>query len=161
MIRQLAALTASVVLVGFNATPALADSESLTRAFLEDDYELVYRRENLPAAVVESIGPIDNPDEEFNATDIIYDHTVPRRQIILAGLGEQLTFVLYAQGGRGLHNEVALFRPTGASALEMCVYSHSSLIGDLPALRDNFSTAESMPYLVECRLTTRSSAEDP
>jgi hypothetical protein len=51
-----------------------------------------------------------NPGQRFNATDFIYDSSVPRKRLIFAGVSQDKCFIYYEQGGIGLSSLVALFK---------------------------------------------------
>jgi len=55
---------------------------------------------------------IAEPDEAFQATDIV-EHGKPERRLIFAAIGEE-PFVLYEHGGRGLHLHALFLKRNGS-----------------------------------------------
>lgn len=97
--------------------PPAAMSLSGMQQFFDGDFQIVKDFKSLPHPVVmeftESGGSrltIANPGEKFEATDVIWDASLPRRRLLFAGVSERKSFVLYEQGGIGLFYVLALFK---------------------------------------------------
>ncbi len=96
--------------------PSEKMAESATRQFLEGNFTLIKNVRDLPPPVVRGFTEaggsrlvIANPGEDFQATDVIYDSTQPRKRLIFAGVSGEKCFVYYEQGGIGLSDTLHLF----------------------------------------------------
>jgi hypothetical protein len=106
----------------FSSTLKTADE---IESFVSGNFAIINRMEDLPASVSvfykEADGKrftIANPGERFEATDVIYDASVPRRRLIFAGVVGDKCFVHYEEGGRGLHSDLDLFKLTSPARAE-------------------------------------------
>jgi hypothetical protein len=93
--------------------------------FLEGNFKIINRVGNLPQPVLQvfteeggSRFVMADPGKEFQATDVIYDGTLPRKRLILAGVQDDRCFVLYEQGGIGLSEILAFFKLTSKDSME-------------------------------------------
>jgi len=92
-------------------------SEPATRQFLEGWFTLIYNVRDLPPPVLRGFTEVGgsrlviaNPGEDFQATDVIYDSSQPRKRLIFAGVSREKCFVYYEQGGIGLSHILSLFQ---------------------------------------------------
>ena len=72
--------------------------DHVERSFIEADFKLVSRREELPAEIVAYIAPVANPGEDYNFSDLIEPGSV-RRRLVFGGTSKKVAFVLFDQGG--------------------------------------------------------------
>jgi hypothetical protein len=59
-----------------------------------------------------------NPGNDFNATDVIYDASVPRKRLIFAGVSGTKCFVFYEQGGLAHMYILAFFALPSKGAMQ-------------------------------------------
>ena len=97
--------------------PSTAISASELRSFLSDDFTIVTDVRALPRPVLAAYTEIGgrrplmaNPGDKFNATDVIYDASVPRMRLVFAGISGDKCFVHYEQGGISHNYLLALFK---------------------------------------------------
>ena len=97
-------------------------SQSSMQEFLDGDFRIVRDMKALPEPVVKAFTEeggsrltIANPGERFEATDVIWDKSLPRRRLLFAGISGVKSFVLYERGGIGLSHILALFQLGTAS----------------------------------------------
>jgi hypothetical protein len=88
--------------------PSEKIGESATRQFLEGSFTLIHDVRNLPPPVLRGFTEVGgsrlviaNPGEDFRATDVIYDSSLPSKRLIFAGASGEKCFVYYEQGGIG------------------------------------------------------------
>jgi hypothetical protein len=70
----------------------------------------------LPNGVIREIGPMANPDEDFQATDVRRGKQLPTRRLAVAGVSESLCIIHYEQGGIGRNWILAILELTGGKA---------------------------------------------
>ena len=97
--------------------PSEKMAESATRHFLEGSFTLINNVRDLPPPVLRGFTEVGgsrlviaNPGEDFQATDVIYDSSQPRKRLIFAGVSGEKCFVYYEQGGIGLSHILHLFQ---------------------------------------------------
>ena len=102
--------------------PSVSTSEA--QHFLDGDFKPITDVRSLPRPVLlaftEQGGSrliIANPRKKFEATDVIYDASVPRQRFIFAGVSDNKCFVHYEQGGRGLSYVLAFFTLTSSKTM--------------------------------------------
>jgi hypothetical protein len=90
--------------------------QSARIALRAGDFSLVTNVNELPSSVRRQFQEqggtrllIANPGEEFSATDVITNASLPRQRLIFAGSSENATFVFYERGGRGLSYVIDVF----------------------------------------------------
>jgi hypothetical protein len=100
-------------------------SESEKQHFLDGNFKIVKDVRALPIPVLQTFIEqggtrllIANPGEKYDATDIISGPSVPRKQLIIAGVKDGKCFVHYAQGGRGAMYVVEFFRLSSSQNIE-------------------------------------------
>lgn len=88
--------------------PELQMSQSTREQFLAGDFTIVKEARALPRPVLQLFTEkggsrllMANPGKDFNATDVIYDGSIPRKRLIFAGVSGDKCFVFYEQGGIG------------------------------------------------------------
>lgn len=91
--------------------------QSTVEQFLNHDYRIIKNVEALPnplaKALTEKNGSrlvMANPGEDFEATDLISDPSLPRVRLVFGGVWNDQAFVHYEQGGRGHVFVIALFK---------------------------------------------------
>jgi hypothetical protein len=99
------------------AFPSARISPSALQIFLTGDFTIVKDMKMLPPPVLQAYTErggsrlvMANPGKRFNATDVIYDSSVPRKRLIFAGVSQDKCFVHYEQGGISHSYLVALFK---------------------------------------------------
>jgi hypothetical protein len=90
-----------------------ADSQS----FLAGNFAIITDMKKLPRPVLNAYTErggwrltMANPGKRFNATDVIYDSSVPRKRLIFAGVSEDKCFVHYEEGGFAHSYVLALYK---------------------------------------------------
>lgn len=93
--------------------PSISTAE--VQHFLDGDFKPITDVRSLPRPVLlaftEQSGSrllIANPGKKFEATDVIYDASLPQKRLIFAGVSDNRSFVHYEQGGRA-HSYVLAF----------------------------------------------------
>jgi hypothetical protein len=91
-------------------------AQSEAQRFLDYHFSLVNDVRNLPVSVLQAFTEqggsrllMANPGENFRATDVVYDPTLPSKRLIFAGVSGEKCFVHYEQGGLGHSYILALF----------------------------------------------------
>jgi hypothetical protein len=114
--------------------------------FLAGDFRIVRDMKALPEPVVEAFTEtggsrltIANPGERFEATDVIWDESVPRRRLLFAGISGSKSFVLYERGGIGLSHILALFQLDAASTTPVMWRTYCVPAASLEELRAHIS----------------------
>jgi hypothetical protein len=85
---------------------------------LDGRFSEVTKTESMPASVKKAFAKITgepafalaNPGEKFQVTDVIIDHSLPRRRLVFAGARGNDWFVHYEGGGIGRFFCVVVFR---------------------------------------------------
>lgn len=92
-------------------------SQSSMQQFLDGDFRIVKDMKALPEPVVMAFTEkggsrltIANPGERFEATDVIWDMSIPRSRLLFSGISRDKSLVLYERGGIGLVHILALFQ---------------------------------------------------
>jgi hypothetical protein len=110
---------------------------------LDDNFKIVKDVRALPAPVLQTFveqggtrSLIANPGEKCDATDVITNPRVPRKQLIIAGVTDDKCFVHFAQGGRGLMYVVEFFSLRSTQSVEPLWKGHCAApAADIKALR--------------------------
>jgi hypothetical protein len=117
-------------------------SESAQLDFLASEFQIVKDMKALPAPVIKAFTEahgtrltIANPGESFEATDVILDESIPRKRLVLAGVSEDKSFVLYEQGGIGTFYVLALFQLGPANTTPAIWTTYCAPAANIPALR--------------------------
>jgi hypothetical protein len=118
-------------------------SESERKQFLDGNFKIVKDVNALPAPVLQTFieqggtrSLIANPGEKFEAGDVIWDPSLPRKRLIIAGVMDNKCFVHYAQGGRGLMYVVEFFSLRSTQSMEPLWMGHCAApAADIKALR--------------------------
>ena len=79
-------------------------------------FTAVTEARQLPKAVLDRLGPIASPGQEFNNTDIGDDSVMPSRQLVAAALSRQYCIVSYWQGGIVIWFETAVYELSESQA---------------------------------------------
>jgi hypothetical protein len=105
--------------------PSVEISPLARQRFLDGDFAIVKDVRALPRPVLqlftEQAGSrllMANPGKEFEATDVIYDSSLPRKRLIFGGVSDDKCFVHYEQGGLGHMYILAFFRVTSEDSVE-------------------------------------------
>ena len=92
---------------------------------LKGDFRIITDVRALPAPVFKSLqeeggsrSVMANPGGRFESTDAIFDSSVPRQRLILAGVSRDLCFVHYEQGGFAYNRPIKVFRLRSATTME-------------------------------------------
>jgi hypothetical protein len=102
--------------------PSVGISQAQRERFLDADFTVVTKVQSLPDPVLQlfiekggSRPVMANPDDKFEATDVVSDASVPRMRLIFAGVWREKCFVYYEQGGRAHMYVLVLFNvnPSG------------------------------------------------
>jgi len=123
--------------------PGVGFSEAAGRQFLDSDFKIVTDVRALPGPVLQTFTEqggsrllIANPGEEFEATDAISDPSLPRKQLVYAGIAGDRCFVYYMQGGIALGHVIDFFGMTSTKGMrpQWKRYCHvpAANIQDLP-----------------------------
>jgi hypothetical protein len=79
-------------------------------------FTAVTETRQLPKAVLDRLGPIASPGQEFNSTDIGGDSVVPSRLLVAAALSRQYCIVSYWQGGHVVRFKTAVYEMSESQA---------------------------------------------
>jgi hypothetical protein len=97
-------------------SPKVEMTQSARERFLDADFKILKDVEALPQPVLQRFTEnggsrllMANPGQKFNATDVIYDASIPRMRLIFAGVAGDDCFVYYEQGGIGLSFILAFY----------------------------------------------------
>ena len=82
-------------------------SSSETEHLLDGQFELALKTDGIPTNLKQAFskltrdGPfaMANPGKKFQATDVVYDRSLPRRRLVIAGVRGETWFVHYERGG--------------------------------------------------------------
>jgi hypothetical protein len=97
-------------------------SQMEKQQFLEDDFQIIKDVCALPHAVLQSFTEqggtrllMANPGEDYNATDVVLDSSLPWMRLVFAGVYRDRCFVYYEEGGIVVSHNLALYklRPEG------------------------------------------------
>lgn len=94
-------------------------------SFQNTQFDMVMRLESLPVDLRHALDQvirgerIANPEEQFEATDVIHYKSLPRRRLIFAGVSRKVSFVHYEHGGRGLHQHLLIFARHPESGVQL------------------------------------------
>lgn len=109
-VRELAALDTAGILTNRQLGRWLAEAQQAP---------LVAHRsaQALPAAVRSFLERITgkaftlaNPGEKYQATDVVYEHGLPTRQLVYLGVGDSLVVLAYYLGGFGVSERILFFK---------------------------------------------------
>lgn len=125
--------------------------------FLDGDFQIFKDVKALPPPVVHAFTEeggsrlvMANPGERFLAGDLIYDSSLPRKQLIFAAVSGDKCVVHYKQGGIGLTFIVATFRLKSPSVMEPLWLVHCGPAKDLRDLQSQVAKGE-CPHPVRSR----------
>lgn len=115
-------------LISYESTSAV---DANVRQFLAGDFLIIRDVRYLPLGVRQLFTEVGgtrvtmaNPGEEFEATDVITDPSLPRKRLIFAGVSGRKCFVHYEQGGLGLSFLLALFEVNSQSQVNPLWLGH-------------------------------------
>jgi len=100
---------------GINLTKASGSVDKCIDKYVSTNYEIVYRVEEIPESIHKLLlnkfnnKGFANPNEDFNPTDVIWDHNLPQRRLVFAGNSPDSWFVCYEHGGIGYHCHMIIF----------------------------------------------------
>jgi hypothetical protein len=110
--------------------------------FLEGDFRIVKNVRALPKPVVDALIEeggsrltMVNAGQEFEATDVISNSSLPNRRLIFAGIADNRVFLHYEQGGIAHMFILALVRVNAEGKVEPVWRSYCGPVTDLQALR--------------------------
>lgn len=136
--------------------PRIAVAQAARERFLDADFIIVKDVKALPRSVLrlftEEGGSrllMANSGEDFNATDVIYDKSTPRKRLIFAGKAEDKCFVLYEQGGIAHMYILAFFALPSKETTQPLWRGYCEPVADLQALRSrvrNGQCSDLVPY---------------
>jgi hypothetical protein len=104
--------------------PSADMPQSVKQQFLGDRFSLITEVRKLPAPVLQAFTEgssrrvMADPGRPFQATDVIYDSTLPIRRLIFAGVLGEKCFVHYEQGGRAHLYVLAFFDVTSEDRMK-------------------------------------------
>jgi hypothetical protein len=113
----------SVVVVGSQAVPPIALSETVRGHVKDERFQIVTSVRGLPLGVREELQTlfrtqaldIAEPGAEFQATDVVVNPKLPIRRLVAAGCSIEYCLVYYERGGIAHTWQVALFHWTPAA----------------------------------------------
>ena len=82
-------------------------SSSETEHLLDGQFKLESKTDGIPTNLKQAFSKITreapfamaNPGKKFQATDVVYDRSLPRRRLVFAGVQGETWFVHYERGG--------------------------------------------------------------
>ena len=129
------------LLVGALGTAFAKNSEPI-QAFLRSEFRLVDEISGLSSeerrAFQSYVGdkPVAKAGDPYEATDVLDSRDLPRRRVVLAGVGHHISFVMYEHGGRGSHDHLVVMMEDGDD-----VTVPYSCVGALPRTLDGIKAA--------------------
>ncbi len=140
----------------FAEFPKTEMPQSERERFLEGDFVIVKDVKALPPPVLQRFTEqggsrllMANPGKDFNATDVIYDETIPRMRLIFAGVTKSKCFVLYEVGGIAHMYILAFLTVTSNETAQPLWRGYCEPVANLQDLRALVSTgkcSEPVPY---------------
>jgi hypothetical protein len=101
--------------------PSTAMDEVERASFLDGNFMIADKMRALPSAIIAVYTELDgkrltmaDPGRQFEAGDVIYDASIPRKRLIFAGIQNQKCFLHFEQGGRG-HSFLLVFFRLGSA----------------------------------------------
>ena len=128
-------------------------TKGLRKGFLSAEFKTHLELRDLPPNLYSKLFEIldgqkmANPNERFNATDVVIHAEIPHRRLILAGSSRDLAFVYYEHGGIGHHEHLLIFRrgSDDAFSLQANLYPNGRpdpMIGSIKTLLNNAQFSE-------------------
>jgi hypothetical protein len=112
-------------------------SQATKAQLLKDDFRIVTDVSALPTPVLKAFQEkggsrslLANPGAKFNPTDVIWDASVPRKRLILAGVSTDRCFVHYEQGGRGHSYVIEVFGLRSGETIEPLWFGYCAKTAD-------------------------------
>ena len=106
------------------AAPAVPTEETRAlRAFRRAEFRIVAKQDELPEEVRTAFSSYlkgevaADPGRKWQATDVASDPPLPRRRLVLAGVGKSLAFLTYEHRGLGKHVHMILLTLDGKQAV--------------------------------------------
>ena len=133
------------IVVGSLATTwglASAKSSEPSDAFLRSEFRLVGALADLSPDMRRAFrsyvgdAPLAKPGDPYEATDALGSRDLPRRRLVLAGVGHHISFVVYEHGGRGRHDHLVVMMEDGDN-----VTIPYACVGSLPRTLDGLRAA--------------------
>lgn len=110
--------------------------------FLDGDFRIITKVRDLPRPVLEALKEeggtrltMVDPGRNFEATDVIYDPSLPSRRLIFAGVVDNKVFIHYEQGGIAHMFILALMRLGPEGNIEGLSRNYCGPATDLQSLR--------------------------
>jgi len=124
-----------------------AVSQATKVQLLKDDFRIITDVSVLPTPVLKAFQEksgsrslLANPGAKFNPSDVIWDASVPRKRLILAGASTDRCFVHYEQGGRGHSYVIEVFGLRSGETMEPLWRGHCTRPADnLETLRSQIT----------------------
>jgi len=98
---------------------AFAKNSEPIQAFLRSEFRLVDGVAELSSDMRRAFqfyvgdAPVAKPGDPYEATDVLGGRDLPRRRVVLAGVGHHISFVMYEHGGRGGHDHLVVMMGDG------------------------------------------------
>jgi hypothetical protein len=121
---------------------AFAKNSEPIQAFLRSEFHLVDGVPDLSSEMRRAFqsyirdAPLAKPGDPYEATDFHDGRDLPRRRVVLVGVGINISFVMYEHGGRSRHDHLVVMMGDGDD-----VTVPYACVGSLPRKLDGLRAA--------------------
>ena len=146
------------ILLGILSSQSIADTQSVSSVletrFVDSEFRLVAKQSDLPAMLVENFSGFDRDEiadvgDPYNWSDLI-DPELPARQMVLAGISDSVSFLVFNQGGFATSRRTLLIGDVSGT-IQLCEYIFGApAITDFDGLRTHLERGDSVLEVV-CR----------
>lgn len=126
--------------------PAVPISQSEVEQFLDGDFQLVKDMNALPDPVIKAFTEnggsrltVANPGKRYQASDLVWDESLPWKRLLFAGLSGNKCFMLYEEGGDVHFYVLALLKVTPLNILQPVSKGSCVPAADIAELRSKVS----------------------
>ena len=98
----------------------------LKAALLTEDYSIIKEVRLIPAEVQQIIGRLADPGKMYNSTDFIIDFEFPNKGMVFGGVGKNISFVHYNQGGLSLQAKLLIAELQKSKVIHYCMFGKRS-----------------------------------
>lgn len=116
------------------------NEDSLLAKIQQDSFAVSYNKKDIPKLIKKKLKCLSqwfalaNPNEKYNATDVIIGHR-PSRQLIFMAKSANIFIITYNHGGLGWHQDIFIAQFNGNTITQIWT---SAVIGDLNNFKKNY-----------------------
>ena len=154
------------VFTGFSLVQGAEPSRSISESFTTADRDRVLATEHftlsrsvskIPEAVSKSLAALlhspsltmAEPDQPFQATDVVGSKPLPWRRLVFSAQSDKLCALHYEKGGVGSHHLVLVFALEGGSARLIWGGTLFTELADVGALKESIRAGRIRPNWIE------------